>query len=117
MVVMSKLLSRNGVAYDLENTPYVYKMQYGDNVFDFKFSSKLYMDKFMCKSFDNRKQINESLTKRFGFAIENNLLADIKLYASIEKRGFLIANQDRRFHCLNNIVLDGQNQTIKNLQE
>lgn len=114
---MTKPLTRRGVTYDLENTPYVYKMQYGDNVYDFKFSSKLYMDKFMCKSYGNRKQINESLTKRFGFAIENNLLADIKLYASIEKRGFLIANQNRSFNCLNNIVLDGQKQTIKSLQE
>lgn len=114
---MNKLLTRNGVAYDLENTPYVYKIEYGNNVYEFKFSSKLYMDKFMQKSFEHREQVNESLTKRFGFAIENNLLADIKLYASIEKRGFLIANRDRRFHCLNNIRLDGQNLTITNLQE
>ena len=114
---MSKLLSRNGVAYNLENTPYIYKVGYGEEVYEYKFSSKLYLDKFMSKSFDYRKQVNESLTKRFGFAIENNLLADIKLYSTIEKRGFLIANQDRRFHCLNNIVLDGQNQTIKSLQD
>ena len=115
--MMSANLSRNGIAYDLETTPYVYHIQYGDNIYDFKFSSKLYMDKFMQKSFDNRKQVNESLTNRFGIAIEMNLLADVKLYATIEKRGFLIANQDRRFHCLNNIRLDGQNLTIKNSQE
>jgi hypothetical protein len=114
---MSKLLSRKGVAYDLENTPYVYKVGYGKDVYEYKFSSKLYLEKFMNRSFDYRKQVNESLTNRFGFTIENNLLADIKLYSTIEKRGFLIANQNRRFHCLNNIVLDGQNQTIKNLQE
>lgn len=114
---MTKPLTRRGVTYDLEHSPYVYKIQYGDNIYDYKFSSKLYLDKFMQKSFDNRKQVNESLTKRFGFAIESNLIADIKLYASIEKRGFLIANQDRRFNCLNNIRLDGQNLIIKNLQE
>lgn len=114
---MSKLLTRNGVAYDLENTPYVYKIEYGTNVYEYKFSSKLYMEKFMNKSFDHRKEVNESLTKRFGFAIECSLLADIKLYASIEKRGFLIANQNRRFNCLNNIRLDGQNLIIKNLQD
>lgn len=114
---MGANLSRNGITYDLENSPYVYHIQYGENIFDYKFSSKLYMDKFMNKSFDNRKQVNESLTKRFGFAVEMNLLADIKLYASIEKRGFLIANQDRSYHCLNNIVLDGQSLIIKNLQE
>jgi hypothetical protein len=111
------MLTRNGVAYDLDKTPYVYKIGYGDNVYEFKFSSKLYLEKFMQKSFEHRKQVNESLTKRFGFVIESNLLADIKLYATIEKRGFLIANHDRRFHCLNNIRLDGQNLTIKNLQE
>lgn len=114
---MGKVLTRYGVAYDLENTPFVYKVKYGSEIYEYKFSSKLYLDKFMNKSFDYRKQVNESLTNRFGFAIENNLLADIKLYSTIEKRGFLIANQNRRFHCLNNIVLDGQNQTIKNLQE
>lgn len=114
---MTKPLTRRGVTYDLENTPYVYKVQYSSEVYEFKFSSKLYLEKFMNKSFENRKQVNESLTKRFGFAIVNNLLADIKLYATIEKRGFLIANRNRRFNCLNNIRLDGQNLITTNLQE
>lgn len=114
---MTKPLTRRGVTYDLESTPYVYKVQYGSEVYEFKFSSKLYLEKFMNKSFEHRILVNESLTKRFGFTIENNLLADVKLYATIEKRGFLIANQNRRFHCLNNIRLDGLNLTIKNSQE
>lgn len=111
---MSNSLTRGGVAYDLEKSPFNYLIEYNGEVYEYKFSSKYNLDNFMQKSFDNRKQINESLTKRFGFAIENNLLADVKLYSKIEKRGFLIANQDRSFRCLNNIKLDGLSLIIKN---
>ena len=62
---------------------------------------------------ENRKKVNESLSKRFGFTIECNKLADIKAYSKREKRGFLILGKEE-FDCLSNIKLDGAKVMKKN---
>jgi hypothetical protein len=110
---VGKVLTRYGVAYDLENTPFVYKVKYGSEIYEYKFSSKLYLDKFMNKSFDYRKQVNESLTNRFGFTIINDIISDLKLYTTIEKRGFLIYKGLVKVECLNDITLDGSQMITK----
>lgn len=108
------MLTRNGIAYDLKLSPYKLQVEYGKNDFiTFKFSSDLYRDKFLNKLQDNRNSINESLTKRFGFTIINDKLCDLKLYSSIEKRGFLIETKEGFIECLNIIKLDGQNKIQK----
>lgn len=61
----------------------------------------------------NRANINISLTNRFGFTIVNDILSDLKLYTTIEKRGFLIYKGQVKVECLNNIILDGSQLTIK----
>jgi hypothetical protein len=97
------------VAYDLETSPFECEVYYTEiRYLIFKFSSQLYLDKFKEKIEDNRNKINDSLSNRFGFTIKNDVLADIKLYSSIEKRGFLIKGKEE-YKCLNNIILNGVN--------
>lgn len=117
---MHSNLSRGGIAYDLKSSPYRYCMTYAGahdkkiGVFDtitFVFSSKLYRNKFLNQYKSNRKKINGSLSKRFGFSVEFNLLADLKLYSSIEKRGFLLYKNGESVDCLSSIKLDGEKMT------
>lgn len=106
-------LTRNGIAYDLKLSPYKLHLKYKESEITFIFSSQLNVDRFKDKLNENRETINNSLSKRFGFSIVNNTLCDIKLYNTIEKRGFLIDYNKERFECLNTIKLDGMNLIIK----
>lgn len=107
-------LSRYGVTYDLETSPFECEIFYSEiSYLKFKFSSQLYLNKFKEKIEENRNNINDSLSNRFGFTIKNDVLADIKLYSRIEKRGFFIKGKEE-YKCLNNIILDGMNLTQPN---
>lgn len=108
------MLTRNGIAYNLSLSPYKLTIKYDKNDYiTFKFSSQLYKDNFQNKLKVNRNNINNSLSKRFGFSILNEKLSDLKLYSSIEKRGFLIETKEGIYECLNIIKLDGQNKIQK----
>ena len=106
-------LTRSNVAHDLNISPHQLKLHYGDSDITFVFSSELYKTKFMDKITENRRNINISLTNRFGFQICNDLLSDLKLYTTIEKRGFLIYKGLVKVECLNHITLDGSQMIIK----
>lgn len=107
-------LTKDGICYNLKETPYTHVINYGDEQIIYHFSSMVYKVKFINKKKDNREKINLSLTNRFGFEIKNNLLCDLKLYSQIEKRGFLIFNvEGEMFECLKSIVLDGQKVIAK----
>ena len=83
-------LSRNGIAYDLTKTPYVYTKEYvGGITIVYSFSSELYLNKFKDKLIEHRNKINESLSKRFGMVVVNNVLNDLVLYSKTEYRGYL----------------------------
>ena len=108
-------LTKSGVAYDLTISPHRYEVIYNnESKLIYTFSSNLYLTKFQEKLVEHREKVNKSLTKRFGFGIENNQLCDIKLYTMIEKRGFLIDNTKERFECLSSIKLDGNNLIMMN---
>ena len=109
-------LTRNGICYDLEVSPFTIERYYNDHsiVVQYVFSSELYTNKFTEKQNKNRDSINQSLSKRFGLNIQNDLLADINLYSKIEKRGFLIFINGAKVKCLKSITLDGKNPIIKN---
>ena len=111
---MSKL-TRSGVAYDLKVSPHIIDVSYedGESII-YVFSSEFYMNKFEEKIEDNRNEINSKLSKRYGFTLINNKLADIKLYEKVEKRGFLILGKDDEFTSLCNLKLDGVNLINKN---
>lgn len=114
MIVKEKQLTRSGVAYDLKLSPHRRKIEYTENVsLIFVFSSGLYKTKFEEKLIENRQKINGSLSKRFGFEIRNDVLCDLKLYTSIEKRGFLIEGKKEGFECLSSLKLDGKSLTAR----
>lgn len=108
------MLSRNGITYNLKLSPYEHIIKYsnGENI-KYKFSSLLYKDKFITRLNGNRETINGSLSKRFGIDLTNDVLCDLKLYSSIEKRGFLVETKEGYYECLNIIKLDGQNKIQK----
>lgn len=106
-------LTRSAVAYDLNISPHRLEVPYGDEILTYVFSSALYRRNFYERFLDNREQIGASLSKRFGFEIQNDLLCDLKLYTTIEKRGFLILKDEVKFVCQENIILDGQKLTMR----
>lgn len=111
---MSKVakLTRNGVCYDLANTPYKYTLTYEneDKTITYSFSSELCMNRFKEQIELHRTKISDSLTKRFGIIVLNNILADIVLYSKAESRGFYILINEVEYTCLNSIKLVGVNQ-------
>lgn len=106
-------LTRSGIAYDLTISPYSLVVDYQDESLEYIFSSQRYKDIFYKKFIDNRININESLSNRFGFRIENDKLADLKLYSMTEKRGFLIKGKEE-YKCLDTIELIGVNLIHRN---
>lgn len=77
------------------------------------FSSDLYRRKFLEKQAAHREQLCVSLTKRFGVEVRVPLLADVKLYTTIEKRGFLLVKDGVDITCLNQVALDGERVTFR----
>lgn len=110
-------LTRAGVSYNLHKSPHLLDMEYEDTRVIYHFSSDTYRIKFLSRCGENREAINQSLSKRFGFNIKVDLLADLKLYATIEKRGFLISIDGEFAECQNDIILDGQRVTTRNFQD
>lgn len=106
-------LTRWGIAHNLEISPYSLIVDYEDEQLEYVFSSQQYKDIFYKKFIENRLKINESLSKRFGFKIEVDKLADLKLYSMTEKRGFLIKGKEE-YKCLDTIELIGVNLIHKN---
>lgn len=100
-------LTRNNVAYNLNESPHRLEVPYDHESVIYVFSSEFYKLNFYNRFLDNREKISESLSKRFGFRVQNDLLSDLKLYTSIEKRGFLIFKGEDKIVCQENITLDG----------
>jgi hypothetical protein len=107
-------LTRNNVAYNLNESPHQLEVPYDDReTLIYVFSSEFYKTNFYNRFLDNREKISESLSKRFGFRVQNDLLSDLKLYTSIEKRGFLIIKGEEKIVCQENITLDGALLTMQ----
>lgn len=106
-------LTRNNVAYNLNESPHRLEVPYEDQSVIYVFSSEFYKTNFYNRFLDNREKISESLSKRFGFRVQNDLLSDLKLYTSIEKRGFLIFKGEEKIVCQENITLDGALLTMQ----
>lgn len=111
-------LTRSNIAYDLSISPHRVSIPYGENEpLEFVFSSELYKNKFLEKLNHHREMINLSLTKRFGVAVDLPILSDIKLYTTIEKRGFLLIKNGKVAECLSQVTLGGENPTFKNFAD
>lgn len=107
-------LTRNNIAYDFEISPYFLEVPYENTMLKYVFSSRLYKENFYNKYIENREKINNSLSNRFGIDIEIDILCDLKLYVTIEKRGFLIWKDGVKITCLECIKLDGMKMMKKN---
>ena len=101
-------LTRGKVAYNLEESPYRLEVDYIDFHLVFVFSSNLYKEKFYERFIDNREEISNSLTRRFGFQIQADAISDLRLYSTIEKRGFLVIKDGDKIVCQENIILSGE---------
>lgn len=106
-------LTRSKIAYDLSISPHRLVIDYGESSLVYVFSSDLYKRKFLEKQEDHREQISNSLTKRFGVTVRNSTLADLRLYTTIEKRGFLLVKNGVEVQCPERIILDGERVTLK----
>ena len=106
-------LSRNNIAYDLHISPHRLEVPYKNDTICYVFSSNLYKENFYNRLFEHREKIYESLSKRFGVRVENEILADLKLYMTIEKRGFLIITKEGKIEWQNDITLDGGMLTMR----
>lgn len=106
---MSEYVTRSQVYHNgLDESIHRLTVEYNeDTKLTFVFSSELYKNIFTRNLKDNREKINAALSKRYGFNIQNNIIADIKLYKEKEKRGFLILGKEE-YRCLNDIQLNGQ---------
>lgn len=102
-------LTRNNIAYNLYESPYRLEVPYEDQVLIYVFSSNLYKTKFYDRFLDHREKVSDLLSRRFGFHVQHDLLSDLKLYKSIEKRGFLIFDEEGQEFVWQkeNITLDG----------
>lgn len=114
MEVATVGLSRNNIAYDLNISPHRLEVPYKDQTICYVFSSDLYKQKFYDRLFEHREKITESLSKRFGVQVENDILSDLKLYMTIEKRGFLIITKDGKIAWQKDIILDGDRLMKRN---
>ena len=105
-----KDMTRAGVCYNFEISPY----RVTKDMYTFVFSSQLHVEKFKEKYKENRDIINYSLTKRFGFDVCFDTLADVVLYRKIEKRGFLIINEyEQAFTSPDSFEFDGAHLFLK----
>ena len=105
-------LTRSNIAYDLSISPHRHTVIYGEHSLEFVFSSELYKEKFKEKQLINREQINISLTKRFGVEVNYSILADLRLYTTIEKRGFLLVKNGVEVECPDKIRLECETLTL-----
>lgn len=97
--------TKHGVEYDLRKSPY--RCSWGG--FDFYFSSATHLDKFR-RLVDRRVEwMNDSMSRRFHFNVEADVIAVFQLYMQVETRGFLVhyAVMDRWYVCPESITLRG----------
>lgn len=102
-----KKLSRANVAYDLTISPHTERVSYGETEMVYVFSSKLYREKFKSRYLEHRESKCLELKRKLGINVKLREVADIMLYASIEKRGFLVWKGTEAIKCVDDITLDG----------
>jgi Phi-29-like late genes activator (early protein GP4). len=107
------MISKRGIAYNLEITPYIINVR----GITYHFSSKNHLEKFTEKLEENREVIALSLSKRFGFDIKPDMLSDLSLYSKVETRGFYVAKGSESYKCKKEVRLSGVNQMSRTLQK
>lgn len=108
-------LTKNGIAYDLNYSPYKYDVNYKDYNLTYIFSSELNMKKYVNKYKEYRQKTNDGLKYqyRIDYDIDLDVMWDLKFYESIEKRGFLVIMNSEVKVCKDFLRLDGLRMIIK----
>lgn len=111
-------LTKNGIAHNLNFSPYIYRIEYNDYYLDYVFSSELNLTKFIKRYIDYRIRCNEGLIHqyRIHFLLDLDILWDLKIYESIEKRGFKVVKNDEVDICKDFLKLGGLKLTIQDLE-
>lgn len=110
-------LTRNGISYNLKESPYFTIVKYNNQFIQYRFSSENNLNKFIERMADNRDKVNASLSNRFKFDITLDIICDLKLYDSVETRGFFVAAEREVFECLSEVKLDGEKLTCNYSQK
>lgn len=79
----------NGVYYDVPRSPLCTVR----NGYRYYFSSQTHLDKFLLKAPVKEEWLNDSMTRRFKFEFELDVVADMQLYMQIETRGFYVVDE------------------------
>ena len=111
-----KNLTRNGVAKDLSQSPYIFTEVFEGAKVDFYFSSKLHLDNFTKRRQDNYQMLYNHIYRRFKFKVNCWLLSDCNLYKKIETRGFYIKINGNEIICPDNITLNGDSKMSVSLE-
>ncbi|MBO7714061.1 MAG: hypothetical protein J6S85_10855 [Methanobrevibacter sp.] len=112
-----KNLTRNGVAKNLEKSPYVFTEVIDGKLLSLHFSSKLHLRNFMEKRNDNFVMLYNHIYKRFKYKVNCKLLSELNLYQKIENRGYYIKFNNEDFQCQSKIILSGVSRMSKNSEE
>ena len=102
-------MSKRGICYTLSSSPYF--VQY----FDIKlfFSSKNYLEKFN-ETFETIcARLQNEMLRRFGIDYDMSLLALLKAYRMVEKRGFYITVGGEPVTCQDQLLLCGTKLHVK----
>lgn len=93
-----------GIYHNLQDSDYIVELQ---NI-RFYFSSKTYRDKFAERLFDEIERFNTALNMVYKntFDLAGDVLAMVRLYNRIEKRGFYIEIDGNEISCLENLAFD-----------
>ena len=98
-------LTRNGVCYHLEKSPYTFTYIHQEKPVTFNFSSKLHLNKFIKERHNNWSMIYNNIYKRFKFKVDCTFLSDFNLYQKIENRGVYIKYDGKIYTNLDDISL------------
>ena len=102
--------SKDGVFYDMEHSPY--KTMYGD--YTFHFSSRKHMSSFLDKMPVRLDWLTDSVSKRFHFYVDADLIAMFQLYFQVETRGCYVKLADGEvLRCKENLRLHGLKASVR----
>lgn len=102
-------LTRNGVCYNLQNSPYYTVTEH----FTFYFSNVYHKRKFDGGLTAKREWLSDSLTRRFKLRMCADDLAALHYYRQVETRGFFVVDvygrEYRSIHAFEgDIVIEGE---------
>lgn len=97
-------MTRNGVEYNLEISPYTFEI----HGLKFYFSSKPHLTKF-CDYMPNYVlEMIKKFSERYGFSCYFETMFMLMAYARIETRGFCVEYEGRKFKCQEQVSLGGE---------